>query len=67
MVKNPPPSAAYTRDVGRSLNDNTLQYSCLDNSAAKGACLATVYGVPKSWAQLNIHTIGKEEIIGNIH
>ena len=31
-----------------SRNDNTLQYSCLENSMARGAWPATVYGLAKS-------------------
>jgi len=38
--------------LGRSLgeeNDNPLQYSCLENSMARGAWWDTVHGVAKSW------------------
>ena len=42
--------------LGRSTgeaNGNALQYSCLDwNSMDRGAWLATVHGVTKSWTQL---------------
>ena len=30
-------------------NDNPLQYSCLENSMNRGAWLATVHGLAKSW------------------
>ena len=30
-------------------NDNSLQYSCLENSMDRGAWWATVHGVSKSW------------------
>ena len=33
-------------------NGNPLQYSCLGNPMDKGAWLATVHGVVKSWTQL---------------
>ena len=33
--------------------DNPLQYSCLENSMDRGACPATIRGVPKSWTQLS--------------
>ena len=36
-------------------NGNPLQYSCLENSMDRGAWLATVHGITKSWAQLNAH------------
>jgi len=38
--------------LGRSLgetNDCRLQYSCLENSMDRGACLAKVHSVAKSW------------------
>ena len=34
-------------------NDNSLQYSCLENFMDRGACWATVHGVTKSWTQLS--------------
>ena len=34
-------------------NSNPLQYSCLENSTDRGAWLATVHGVTKSWTQLS--------------
>ena len=58
MVKNPPASAGAERDVGsisgsgRSLgivNGDPLQYSCLGNPMDRGAWLAAVHGVAKSW------------------
>ena len=30
-------------------NGNPLQYSCLENSTDRGAWVATVHGVAKSW------------------
>ena len=50
MVKNPPANAGDVRDVGLipgsggspgGGHDNPLQYSCLENSMARGACQAT--------------------------
>ena len=32
---------------------NPLQYSCLENSMDRGALLATVHGVSKSWTRLS--------------
>ena len=58
MVKNPPANAGDVRDLdlipgsGRSPgvgNGNPLQDSCLENPMDKGAWLATVHGVAKSW------------------
>ena len=34
-------------------NGNPLQYSCLENSMERGDWLVTLYGVTKSWTQLN--------------
>ena len=34
-------------------NGNPLQYSCQKNSTDRGAWLATVHGVTKSWTQLS--------------
>ena len=34
-------------------NGNLPQYSCLENSMARGAWRATVHGVAKSWTQLS--------------
>ena len=57
VVKNPPVSAGDIREagsipgLGRSPgegNDNTLQYSCLENSMDRGAWLAIVHGVANS-------------------
>ena len=58
VVKNPPANAEDTTDVdsipelGRSPgegNVNPLQYSCLENSMARGAWWATVRRVTESW------------------
>ena len=62
MVKNPPANAADITDTdstpgsGRSRgggNSNPLQYSCLENPMDRGAWLATVRGVAKSWTRLS--------------
>ena len=62
MVKSPSANARDERDVslipgsGRSPgvgNGNLLQYACLENSMDRGAWLAAVHGVKKSWAQLS--------------
>ena len=45
--------------LGRSSgegNGNPLQYSCLENSMVRGAWLATVHGVEKSWTRLSEFT-----------
>ena len=64
MVKNLPANAGDTRDLGsipgseRSPgvgNGNTLQYSCLENPMDRGDWWPTVYGVAKSWTQLNMY------------
>ena len=34
-------------------NGNSFQYSCLENPMDRGALLATVHGVAKSWTWLN--------------
>ena len=61
VIKNPPSSAADTRDhgptpgLGKSHgegNGNPLQYSCLENPMAR-AWWATVHGVSKSWKRLS--------------
>ena len=55
MVKNPPANAGdagSTPGLGRPPgegNDNALQYSCLGNPMDRGAWLATVHGIAKSW------------------
>ena len=59
MVKNLPVNAGDAGSVlvsGRSPgggNDNLLQYSCLENSADRGAWRATVHGVTNSWIQIS--------------
>ena len=53
MVKNPPANAG---DALREGNDNTLQYSCLENSMDGGAWCAIVCGVSKSQTRLSTHT-----------
>ena len=60
-VKYPPVNAGdmgLIPGLGRSPgvgNGNTLQYSCLENSKARGAWWATVTGVVKSQTQLSTH------------
>ena len=62
VVKNPPANAGEAKNAvsnpgsGRYPgvgNDNTLQYSCLENSMDRGAWLAIVHGVMKSQTQLS--------------
>ena len=62
MVKN---SSANAGDSGFILGSgkspgegkgNSLQYSCLENPMDRGAWLATVHGVAKSWTQLSDYT-----------
>ena len=54
MVKNLPTNAedmSLIPGSGRSPgggNGNPLQYSCLENPMERGACWATVCGVPKA-------------------
>ena len=57
VVKNLPVSTGDTRDaglipgLGRCLgvgNDNSLQYSRLENSMNRGACCATVRGITQT-------------------
>ena len=58
VINNPPANAGDARDVGlipgsgRSPgggHGNSHQYSCLENPMDRGAWLATVHGVAKSW------------------
>ena len=58
MVKNPPANAGDAGDAGSTPglgrppgegNDNALQYSCLGNPMDRGAWLAIVHGIAKSW------------------
>ena len=65
MVKNPPANAGDAGDPGlipgsgRSPgggNDNSLQYSCLENSTDRGAWWATVHRVGKSQTWLSTPT-----------
>ena len=59
MVRNLPASAGdagLIPESGRSPgggNGNPLQHSCLENSMDKGAWLAIVHGVAKSWIRLS--------------
>ena len=65
MVKNTPVSAGDTRDVGSipglgkspgEGNDNSLQYSCLENSTDRGAWQASPHGVSESDKRPSTHT-----------
>ena len=67
VVKNSPANAGDVRDVGLIPgsgkspgvgNGNLLQYSCPKNSLDKGACWATVHGIPESdtTEQLSMNT-----------
>ena len=62
VVKDLPANAGDARDtgsisgLGRSPgegNGNLLQYSCLENSVARGAWWTTVQGATKSWTWLS--------------
>ena len=66
VVRNSPPNAGDTGDVGsilglgRSLGEgkgNPLQYSCLENPMDGGAWWATVHGVAESWTLLSNFTL----------
>ena len=54
MIKNPPVNAGdpgLTPGLGRSLeegNDNSFQYSCLENPMDRGAWWATAHGAAQS-------------------
>ena len=59
VVKNPPANAGDIRDAGLvpglgrypgGEHGNPLQYSCLENPMDRGAWLAIVHRVAKSWA-----------------
>ena len=75
MVKNPPASAAGTRDVGsipgseRSPgvgNGNPLQYSCLENPVDRGAWQATVHGVAESDTTKCIYLLSTNDVPGSL-
>ena len=62
LVKNLPPSAGDTRDMGSILEwgrsprvgyGNPCQSSCLENSMDRGAWQVTVHGVSKSRTRLS--------------
>ena len=62
VVKNPPPSAEDSRDIGltpesgrspRGGNDNPLQYCCLGNLMDRRAWRVTVCGVSRSQTGLS--------------
>ena len=57
MVKNPPASAGYLRDMGSNPASgrspggglgNPIQYSCLENPMDRGAWWATVHRIAKN-------------------
>ena len=61
VVKNLPPNAEDIRDAssipgsGRSPGEEhgkSLQYSCLENPMDRGALLAMVHRVAKSWTRM---------------
>ena len=61
LIKNPPASAGYVRDMGLILglgrspkggHGNPLQYSWQENPLDKGAWQATVHRDTKSWKRL---------------
>ena len=55
VVKNLPADAGLIPGLGRSPGGgigNPLQYSCLENCMDRGAWLAIVHGVAKSWTRL---------------
>ena len=71
VVKTLPINAGSTGDsgsnsgLGRSPgrgNDNTLQYSYLENSMNRGAWRATVHAVPMSQTLLSTHTLYKFKV-----
>ena len=52
-----PANAGNIKDTGLGRSPeggpgNPLQYSCLENPMGRGACLAAVHGVAKSWTRL---------------
>ena len=49
-----------TRDLFGEGNGTSLQYSCLENPMDRGAWLATVHGVAKSWTRLSEFIITRE-------
>ena len=55
VVKNPPANIGDPGSIPGSGryplegNGNPLQYSCLEDPMDRGACQATVHGVPKTW------------------
>ena len=58
VIKNLPAMEGDTGDVGLiprlrrppgGGNGNPLQYSCLDKAMDRGAWLATIHGVARSW------------------
>ena len=53
-VRDPGSIPGLGRSPGEG-NGNPLQYYCLENPMDRGAWQAAVYGVAKSWTQLNMH------------
>ena len=59
VLRNPPANAEDAGSIPGSgrppgeENGNPLQYSCLGNAKDRGAWLATVYAVAKSWTRLS--------------
>ena len=59
MIKNlPTTQETRVRSLGQEDspgegNDNPFQYACLENFVDRGAWLATVHGITKSWTRLS--------------
>ena len=70
MVKNPPANGRDARKTvsiprsGRSPgvgNDNSFQYSYLEDSMDRGTWRAAVHGVRKSWTRLRMQALKTKE------
>ena len=60
--------ALYYLELSRKGNDNTLQYSCLENSMDRGAWQATVRAVAKSQTRLSdtiTHSVFRTDSLRN--
>ena len=53
--------------LASGLNDNPLQYYCLENPMDGGAWGATVHGVAKSWTRLSDFTHSLNTTVGLVH
>ena len=65
VVRNPPANAGDTKDMGsipgsgrcpRGGHGKPFQYSCLEDTMARGAWWAIVHRVAKSWIHTYTHT-----------